>query len=125
VADKKVRARSIHAEDVSSVGVAGLVVTVGFNLGANTWPGKCLIWSSLFLVLLLPPLVAAALNVVDDRLRYWQWKGLRNRLQKTLDKTTDADSRRLLQAEIHKADLELAKILVESMRGIHAEKAES
>ncbi|MEU5545035.1 hypothetical protein AB0G85_21965 [Streptomyces sioyaensis] len=76
-------------------------------------------------MLLLPPLVAAALNMIDDRLRYWQWRGLRNRLQKTLNKTTDPDSRRLLQAEIHKADLELAKILVESMRGIHAEKAES
>ncbi|MFD7334882.1 hypothetical protein ACFV98_02615 [Streptomyces violascens] len=125
MASKKVRARSINVEDVSSVGIAGLVSAVGFNIGTDTWLGKCVVWSSLILVLLLPPLIAATLNVVNDKLKYWQWSGLRKRLQLMLDKTDDPEARRLIEAEIKKADLELAKTLIESMRGIHAETAET
>ncbi|MFG2485080.1 MULTISPECIES: hypothetical protein [Streptomyces] len=68
--------------------------------------------------------MAATLNVIDDKLKHWQWKGLRNRLQKTLEATQDPEARRALEAEIQRADLELAKTLIESMRGIHAERAE-
>ncbi|NGO81661.1 hypothetical protein G6045_39330 [Streptomyces sp. YC504] len=121
---KKVRSRKIQAEDISSAGIASLVVTAGFNLGANTWPGKLLIWSSIFIVLLLPPLVAAALNVIDDALKYWQWKSLRNSLEKILHKTADPVARAKLEEDIKKADQELSTTTLETMRGIHAEEAE-
>lgn len=125
MAGKKVRARSIPTEKISSVGISGLVTTVGFNIGTDNWAGKCVIWSSLVLVLLLPPLISAVLNVVDDKLKYWQWNGLRNRLKKRLKATTDPEARALIQKEIDRADLEMAKTLVEQMRGIHAELPES
>ncbi|MEU4843881.1 hypothetical protein [Streptomyces gilvosporeus] len=120
--EQKVRPRPINVADISSAGIATLMVTIGFNLGSSTWPGKICIWSAPWLVLCLPPIIAAFLSTLDDRLKHWQWKGHRKRLKALHDQTTDKEVRREIMAAINMADKELSARLVEGMRGIHAEE---
>ncbi|MER5886791.1 hypothetical protein ABT160_23455 [Streptomyces sp. NPDC001941] len=97
------------------------MTTIGFNVGTDNWGGKIVIWSSIVVVVFFPPLIAAVRSYADDRLSYWQWKGLRKRLQERLDNTKDPETRRELEARIKKADIELMNATIETMRGIHAE----
>lgn len=57
-------------ESLSAVGVATFCVTLGYTLGASTWPGKSAIWITPLAILFVPTMLARGV----DRLDIWREK---------------------------------------------------
>jgi hypothetical protein len=101
MAKAKLRKQRISAEEFSGASIAALVVTVGYNVGPTTWPGRICIWSSPLLVLLLPILFAAMINWADARITESQYKKHHRSLRKMIDKASDDGHRAYLETQLH------------------------
>ncbi|MFE5240450.1 MULTISPECIES: hypothetical protein [unclassified Streptomyces] len=97
--------------DFSSASIAGTVVTVGYNLGATTWPGKICIWSTPLLILLLPIIFAAFVNRVDNRMARSQSAVHLKELRRMIEKEKDETQRAKLQETFNRAQQDKANRL--------------
>ncbi|MFE0135976.1 hypothetical protein ACFWY6_31050 [Streptomyces sp. NPDC059037] len=111
MARAKLRKQRITHEEFSGASIAGLVVTVGYNLGAATWPGKICIWSSPVLVLLLPILFAAVLNRVDSRLVDSQYRKYVKELKRMVKEATNPEHRAEIEKMLHATEKDQAQRL--------------
>ncbi|MGW0290611.1 hypothetical protein [Streptomyces tuirus] len=107
----KLRKQRITPEEFSGASIAGLVVTVGYNLGPTTWPGKVCIWSSPVLVLLLPILFAAVLNRIDNRLVDSQYRKYVKELKRMVKEATNPEHRAELEKMLHATEKDQAQRL--------------
>ncbi|MGW1377797.1 hypothetical protein ACWD6P_26480 [Streptomyces sp. NPDC002446] len=123
--DRKKRKPVITSADVSGASIATLVATVGFNLGAGTWPGRICMLSSPWLVLVLPWLVAVLMDVGDAKLKNWQYMLRRKQLIKLAESIQSPSHKKKLLTSAHEADLEHAERIIESMRGAAPDVSES
>ncbi|MFE2630688.1 hypothetical protein ACFXDP_22575 [Streptomyces sp. NPDC059374] len=114
----------IKPSDISGASIATLVVTLGWNLGTTTWPGKICLWSAPWLVLVLPFIVSTLISVGDDALKHWQWEQQDKRLQKLHDKATTEEDKAAIRAEMHAARLEHITRIRSRMRGADPEPKE-
>ncbi|MFE3772178.1 hypothetical protein [Streptomyces sp. NPDC059122] len=101
------------------------MVSFGVALGINAWAGKVCTWSSPWLVLVLPWLIGVLIDAGDAKLKYWQYKVRRKQLIQLAESTQNPAQKKKLLALAHAADLEHAERIIESMRGVAAEPAES
>ncbi|MCI3276268.1 hypothetical protein [Streptomyces cylindrosporus] len=111
----------ITADKISGASVATLVVTIGWNIGANTWPGRACIWAAPWLVLFLPMMMATVINYLDDSLKNWQFNTQRKRLVELANREPNSATSRKIRAQLAAADLEHAERIRQRMRGTDPE----
>ncbi|MFF1680926.1 hypothetical protein ACFVYG_33415 [Streptomyces sp. NPDC058256] len=111
MAKAKLRKQRITSEEFSGASIAGLVVTVGYNLGPATWSGKVCIWSSPVLVLLLPIVFAALLNRIDNRLVDSQYRKYVKELKRMVKDATNPEHRAEIEKMLHATEKDQAQRL--------------
>ncbi|MFG2270754.1 hypothetical protein ACGFNY_13425 [Streptomyces chartreusis] len=112
----------IAASEISGASVASLVLTIGWNIGTDSLPGKICIWSAPWLVLVLPLVISTMINVIDDALKHWQYERQRKRLYSMVAKAGyDAALQKKLMKQIEAADVEHAARILQRMRSADPE----
>ncbi|PIM70839.1 hypothetical protein CTU88_20220 [Streptomyces sp. JV178] len=111
MAKPKLRKQRITPEEFSGASIAGMVVTIGYNLGPATWAGKVCIWSSPVLVLLLPVVFSAILNRIDNRLVESQYRKYHRTLKKMVKEAKNDEHRSELEKMLHATEKDQAQRL--------------
>lgn len=118
--NKKRRATKLdyaERESISRTGVATCMVTIGYTLGATTWPGRLLIWPIPVAILFIPKMIARIFDRWDERSERKDYVNHRKELvsiyrQPGLSKEHKDD----LRKEIEELDMNRAKRINEKAK---------